>query len=131
LPDEECPLRDGNPPDRDLAGSRIGLGVEGNLLALLQRRDARALQCGGVDEDVLAAVIRLDETEALVAVVELHCAVRHDMSFRLTVCTWDQARDLARLPRLVEFGESLKRAPAMRGEAAQLSGQMSIGSCNT
>src|SRR5438132_11693956 len=59
------------PAHGDLAGPRIGLGVEGDLLALLQGTDACALERGGVDENVLAAVVRLNEAETFGAVVEL------------------------------------------------------------
>src|SRR5262249_22064599 len=89
---------DGEPSDRDLAGSRIGLRVEGDLLAFLQHGDARAFERGGVYEHVSAAVIGLNEPETLVAVVELHCAVRHDHVLSLTVCTWDGARLRGRFP---------------------------------
>jgi|SRR5215471_1260551 len=72
------PLRDRKPPDRDLAGTRIGLCIERDFLALLQRRDTRALEGGSVYEHVSAAVIRLNEAETLVGIVEFHGAVRHD-----------------------------------------------------
>src|SRR3546814_18948032 len=60
--------------DRQLAAARIGLGVELHLLALAQAVDAGALQGGGVDEDVLIAVFRLDEAVAPLVVVELYGA---------------------------------------------------------
>src|SRR3546814_15585105 len=63
--------------DRQLATARIGLGVELHLLALAQAVDAGALQGGGVDEDVLIAVFRLDEAVATLVVVELYGARDH------------------------------------------------------
>src|SRR3546814_3907843 len=63
--------------DRQLAAARIGLGVELHLLALAQAVDAGALQGGGVDEDVLIAVFRLDEAVATLVVVELYGARDH------------------------------------------------------
>ena len=63
--------------DGDLAGARIGLRVEDDLLAFRKSADAGALKRRGVDEHVLAAVIRLDETKTLLTVVKLHCARSH------------------------------------------------------
>ena len=83
----KSPLRDRKPPNRDLAGTRIGLRIERDFLALLQRRDTRALERGRVYEHVPAAVIRLNEAEAFVGIVELYCAVRHGFVLSLTVCT--------------------------------------------
>ena len=83
----KSPLRDRKPPNRDLAGTRIGLRIERDFLALLQRRDTRALEGGSVYEHVSAAVIRLNEAEAFVGIVELYCAVRHGFVLSLTVCT--------------------------------------------
>src|SRR5262245_30200098 len=71
-------LRDSEPPDRDLAGSSIGLSIERNFLARLQGNDTRALKRGGVHKYISAAIVRLNEAETFLAVVELHCAVRHD-----------------------------------------------------
>src|SRR5262245_52800027 len=66
---------------RELAGARVGLHVERDLLAFAQRMDAGALERGGVDKHVLAAVVRLNETVAFAAVVELNCTCRHRSSF--------------------------------------------------
>src|SRR5690606_12435131 len=57
---------------RGLAAAAVRLDLEGDLLALAELAHAGALDGGRVDEDVLAAVIRLDEAEALVDVVEFH-----------------------------------------------------------
>jgi hypothetical protein len=67
--------------DGDLAAARIVLGVEGDLLALAQAIDAGALQGGGVDENILLTIVRLDESEAFLVVVELHGARMHEISF--------------------------------------------------
>src|SRR6266481_7601277 len=61
--------------DGGLAGAAILLGIEGNLLTLAETAQAGALQRGGVDENVLAAIVWLDESEAFLIVVELYCAV--------------------------------------------------------
>jgi hypothetical protein len=63
--------------DGDLAGPAIFLGVERHLLAFPQAMHAGALESRGVYEDILAAVIRRDESEALLVVVKLHCAFSH------------------------------------------------------
>ena len=60
--------------DGDLAAARIVLGVELHLLAFTQALDAGALERGGVDEYVLLAVVRLDEAEAFLVVVEFNSA---------------------------------------------------------
>src|SRR5215212_9933207 len=71
--------------DGDLAGAAVLGGVEGDLLALDEAAQARALQRGGVDEHVLGAVVRLDEAEAFLVVVEFHGARNHRGSFSLAV----------------------------------------------
>src|SRR5690606_2214726 len=59
---------------RILARATVALEVVGNLLAFVQAAQARAFHRGDVDEDVLAAVIRLDEAVALGGVEPFHCA---------------------------------------------------------
>src|SRR5262249_39996032 len=107
--------------DRDLAGAAVFLGVEGDLLTLGQARHAGALERGGVDEHVLAAAIRLDETEAFLAVVELHGAVHHcDDPVSLWLAREHGARALrGPSPDPSMFGEILNVCPA-RGEAIRL-----------
>ena len=105
------PLRDREPANRDPTGSRIGLRIERDLLALLQGSDTRALKRGGVHEYISAAIVRLNEAETFVAVVEFHCAICHDNVPSLTVCVWDRAHGFAASSQLLEFGERLKRAP--------------------
>jgi hypothetical protein len=63
--------------DGDLAGTAVFSRVEGNLLAFDEAAQASALESGGVNEDVLAAVVRLDEAEALHVVVEFYGARIH------------------------------------------------------
>src|SRR5690606_36200591 len=53
------------------------LEVVGDLLAFREMGDAGALERGHVDEGVLAAVARLNETKALAGVVELDDTVDH------------------------------------------------------
>lgn len=68
--------------DGSLAGAAIFLRIEGDLLAFDQPTHSRALKRGGMNEDVLAAVVRLNEAEALLVVVEFHGARIHGVAFR-------------------------------------------------
>src|SRR5690606_32464496 len=56
------------------------LEFEADLLAFVQRAQAGALDGRNVHEHVLAAVIRLDEAEAFLAVEPLHGAGLHELS---------------------------------------------------
>src|SRR3954451_9390968 len=62
---------------RSLAAALVGLDLEGNLLALDETAHAGALESGGMNEHVLAAVVRLNEAVALLVVLEFHGARRH------------------------------------------------------
>src|SRR3954453_22250983 len=53
------------------------LGVVAHLCALSQRLEAVALDRAVVNEQVLAGVIRCDESEALVVAEPLHCSCSH------------------------------------------------------
>src|SRR5919112_467011 len=64
-----------------LAVALIGLELEGDLLALAQAADARALDGADMDEHVLAAAVRLDEAVALGLVEPLHRSRLHGTSF--------------------------------------------------
>src|SRR3954462_13247146 len=74
--DDAAPLQRG-----DVDGLRAlvaGLGVVGHLRALSQRLEAAGVDAGVVDEEVLAALVRGDEAEALVVVEPLHGSGSHD-----------------------------------------------------
>ena len=60
-----------------LAAALIALEFEGDLLAFIQRTEVRPFNGGDVDEHVRAAVVRLDEAEALGGVEPLHSTSRH------------------------------------------------------
>ena len=62
---------------RDFAGAAVLLGIEGHLLALHQPAHSGAFERGSVDENVLTAIIRLNEAEAFLVVVELNGARSH------------------------------------------------------
>ena len=63
--------------DGDLAGAAFFLGIEGDLLAFDQPAHSGALERSCVDENVLAAVVRLNEAEAFLSVEPLHGSLRH------------------------------------------------------
>jgi hypothetical protein len=69
--------------DGDLTGAAILLGIEGDLLALVEAAHAGALEGGGMDEHVLAAIIRRNKAEALLRIIELYGARVHGISFSL------------------------------------------------
>src|SRR5262252_8448432 len=101
-------VRNGGP-----AGPPVFLGIEGNLLTLAKTAQTGTLQRCGMDENVLAAAVRLDESEAFLIVVKLYCAVRHK---RILSETWT---NLSRWPSPARtqpgwsmFGERSERAPS-------------------
>jgi hypothetical protein len=97
----------GDVANRDLAGATVFLRVEGDLLAFAQPADASALERGRMDEHVLAAVIRLDEAEALLVVVEFHCASLHCISLSLVQIWFPHAdRVMVAVRRFLEVSES-------------------------
>src|SRR5215210_4291398 len=68
--------------DGDLAGAAVLGGVESHLLAFGEAAHAGALERRRMDEHVLAAVVRLDEAEAFLIVVEFHGARGHGVVLR-------------------------------------------------
>src|SRR5690606_29604351 len=70
-------LRVGQVDGRLLARALVALQLVADALAFVQRAEARAFDGGDVDEHVLAAILRLDEAVALLAVDPLYGALRH------------------------------------------------------
>jgi hypothetical protein len=95
----------------DLAGPAVFLGIERDLLALDQPAHSSALERGSVNEDVLAAVIRLNEAKAFLVVIELHGARIHGDILSLIEVHLNPRRAIACL----ELGSSMfggsERAP--------------------
>jgi hypothetical protein len=60
-----------------LTPHRVGLDLECDLLALGQPGKSGALDRADVHEDISAAVVRLDEPEAFLAVEPFHSTCRH------------------------------------------------------
>src|SRR5260370_1609753 len=68
---------------RGLARPSISNNVEGDLLSFVKAVHPGALDRADVHEDILAAVIRLDEAEAFLAVEPLHASSRHMLVFQI------------------------------------------------
>src|SRR5262245_20238858 len=96
-----------------LAAAAVGLDVEADLLAFDEAAHAGALERGRMNEDVLAAVVRLNETKALLAVIKLHGTRSHGSPFRKRCARWT-GRLLASHPAQSILEESSERAPAKK-----------------
>jgi hypothetical protein len=68
----------------DLAPHLVSLGLEVDLLALSETPKTSPLDRADVNEHILAAVVRLNESEALLAVEPLHSTCRHFSSPKST-----------------------------------------------
>src|SRR5688500_3628118 len=64
----------------DLAGTAVRFGLEADLLAVTKAANSGPLEGRRVDEDVLVAVVRLNEAEGLLVVVDLYCAGNHGIA---------------------------------------------------
>jgi hypothetical protein len=67
----ECEVR------RAFAAVTAGFDVEGHFLVVCETGEASALDCGDVDENVLAAVIGSDKAETFGGVEPFHGASSH------------------------------------------------------
>jgi hypothetical protein len=114
--------------DGDLTGAAILLGIEGDLLTLVEGAHAGALEGRGVDEHILAAIIRRNEAEALLIVVELYGARIHGIPFTGFGYSRTQVARMGDLQLgFVDAWRVLNVRPAhSEGETARWSGQMSI-----
>ena len=63
--------------DSGFATAAIDFGVEGHFLSLTEAREASALKCRDVHENVLAAIVWLDEAIAFGCVEELYGSGLH------------------------------------------------------
>ena len=80
---------------RHLARALVLHELEGDLLTFAQIAHASALDGADVDENVLSAIIRLDETKTLGRIEPLDCTDAHNESFR---CVIVMARDKTHAP---------------------------------
>src|SRR5262245_42176797 len=81
--------------------------VVGELLPLVQAAHSRALDCGNVNEHVLAAVVRLDEAESLLCIEELDCALCH---------LWPPLKTLTGVLRAARHRAALRPNPTLSWE---------------
>jgi len=65
----------------DLAGAAIFLRVKRDLLAFIQTAHTSPLKGCCMDEDVLAAIVWLNESKAFLIVVEFYSTDLHESSF--------------------------------------------------
>src|SRR5690242_17112523 len=72
-----------------------------DLLALVQRAHACALDGADMDEHVLGAIVRLNEAEAFLSIEELHGTNGHQFSFHASL----KARRIVRRAQQSEFWE--------------------------
>jgi hypothetical protein len=67
---------------RGAAGTLIRHDFEGDLLTVVELAQTCALYGADVDEDVVSAIIRLDEPIPFLGVEPFYSSVLHGMSFR-------------------------------------------------
>jgi small subunit ribosomal protein S21 len=99
---------------RGLACPSIGDNVESDLLSLVEDTHASAFDRADVHEDILAAIIRLNEAEAFLVVEPLHGPFCHIALLFRYVCNV-AARQRSRFVRDLEKSRQSRRG--MRGEA--------------
>src|SRR5713226_3991294 len=98
--------------------------VEGNLLAFGQRRQPRLLDGADMDEHILAAVGRLDETVTLLRVEPFHGTGRHCSFLIARACRRDRT-GIARL-QSIQFSGSALQVAAMERLGPSIDGRNSI-----
>jgi hypothetical protein len=106
---------------RGLARPSIGYDLERDLLSLIEAMHSGAFDGADVHEHILAAVIRLNEAEAFLAIEPLYRSLRH-MTF-LSVRVWVAARWRSRLAR--DLGEG-RQSDAHCATRAKSFGRSSI-----
>jgi hypothetical protein len=72
----------------DLAPHLVGLGLEVDLLALGETRKTSPLDRADMNEHIVAAVVGLNESEALLAVEPLHSTCRHFFFSKEHICAF-------------------------------------------
>jgi hypothetical protein len=90
-----------------LAGPAVRDDVEGNGLALVEGAHAGAFDRADMNEDVLIAILRLNEAKTFLAVEPLHGALVHGNVLSLTVHTVGTAarKAVAVVIPVFDFGE--------------------------
>src|ERR1700722_2007897 len=95
---------------RHLSASLVLLELKAELLALAEGAEARAFDRRDMNENVIAAVVGLDETKALGGVEPLHCTNRH---VRCPCCASVRARQMT---RAIKFSERIEEDSGARSE---------------
>jgi hypothetical protein len=108
---------------RGLTGLSIGNNVESDLLSLVEPTHPSAFDGADVHEDILAAIIRLDEAEAFLDIEPLHGSLRH-LALLSVTCVVRPRGKRSRFVRVLE--ESRQSDAKVRGEAKSF-GRSSIG----
>jgi hypothetical protein len=99
---------DAQPVGRRLAGSSVRDDLILKLLPLIEGAQAGPLDRTDVNEHILAAVVRLNEAKALLAVEPLYRARTHEKFLSLTVHTWALAREAPRaFSRICRFWKNV------------------------
>jgi hypothetical protein len=95
-----------------LAGAAIFLGVKRDLLPLGERAKPSAFKSGDVNEYVLPAIVRLDETVAFLRIEEFHGSLLHGYSFQ-AFCRYGSGPTRLSAGKLLVsmFGEESERTP--------------------
>jgi hypothetical protein len=98
---------------RGLACPSIGDNVESDLLSLVEDTHASAFDRADVHEDILAAIIRLNEAEAFLVVEPLHGSFCHIALLFRYVCNV-AARQRSQFVRDLEKSRQSRRGCAAR-----------------
>jgi len=93
---------------RHLAGLRVALEIEAKLLAFDDFAHACTLDSRDVNERIRAAIVRLDEAEALGGIKPFNCASGHDEPFHSNI-TEPQSKALRMRLRLILKGKFVRR----------------------
>jgi hypothetical protein len=109
------------------AAAAVGHNVKGDLLSLVESAHSGAFDRADMDEDILVAVFRLNEAEALLAIEPLHGSLVHGKYPYVSDARVGLRTRLSRRnPAYSILDKCLKRARLSEGEAAQSIGQGSI-----
>ncbi len=112
---------------RGLARLSISDNVVRDLLSLVEAMHAGAFDRADMHEHILAAVIRLDEAKAFLAIEPFHGSLRHISSLRC-VCN-EAARQRSRFVRVLEKSRQ-SDANARRGQVVRPKlDQCNVGHC--
>src|SRR6185436_11061185 len=104
-------LRNLQRADGDLAGAAIAFLFETDVLPFGETANASALQSRRMDEYVVAAVVRCDEAEAFLAIVEFNGTASHGDAFSQWMHTGFGSAHAAEYP-LDRVWREFERAPS-------------------